>query len=270
MNPEVIDRVEICPLDIDSPLKWIWQGWLDFQRAPAIGLCHGGIIALSGLLMLLLFYDNFWFLAALCTGFLAVAPVVAVGLYAVSQALEQQRAVSFKLVLDTWWSWRGHPTHDWRLIRFGLLLCWSGAGWVLTSVAFFTLFSDRPIHQPLDFIRYVLLSNDNHLFEFWWALGVAMAAPVFASTVITLPLLLERKIAILDAVVISWKVILHNPIPMVCWAILLFIGTMLGAILVVGCLISVPVLGHASWHAYRASVNADKLPLRVPANASVP
>jgi len=259
----VVQQVEIRTLTPADPWQWLQRGWVDFTRAPMIGVLHGLGVSLFGLTLLLLAYDHFWLLAGAFTGFLVVAPVVAVGLYAVSQALEQGQPVNLLLVLRTWWSWRGKPHHDWRLVCFGLLLCLSGTGWVLTSAAFITLFSPQPINQPLDFIRYVLLARDNHLFEIWWLLGVALAAPVYASSVVTLPLLLDRKISILDAVLVSWKVVMQNPVPMAIWAILIAVTTLLGIVGLAGIIIVLPVLGHASWHAYRATVAAEHLPARI-------
>lgn len=263
MKTTALSQVNIRTLSIEAPLGWLQHGWEDFRKAPAIGLAHGISVSFSGLVLLMLFYDQFWLLAGLITGFLAVAPVIAVGLYAVSHALENSKPVSFLLIFNTWWSWRGHPHHDWRLVLFGLLLCLAGAGWVMTSAAFFTLFSSIPINQPIDFIRYVILSDDNVLFEAWWVLGIVLAAPIFASTVITLPLLLEREIPVQDAVMISWKVVLQNPVPMAFWALLIFVSTSLGVVMLIGSIVVVPVLSHASWHAYRSTVDASGLPARV-------
>lgn len=263
MNKHDSLQVDIRTLPLDAPWQWLQQGWRDFKQAPLIGTLHGLGVSLFGFLLLLVAYDEFWLLAGAFTGFLAVAPVVAVGLYAVSQALENKRPVSLQLVFRTWWSWRGKPHHDWRLVCFGLLLCLSGTGWVLTSAAFITLFSPQPVNQPADFLRYIVLASDNHVFEFWWMLGVALAAPMFASTVVTLPLLLDRQISILSAVLVSWKVVMHNPVPMALWALLIMFSSLLGLLSLAGSVIVVPVLGHASWHAYRAAVQADHLPLRV-------
>ncbi|HEX4940379.1 MAG TPA: DUF2189 domain-containing protein [Candidatus Kapabacteria bacterium] len=262
MKTMMASQVEIKPLSIGDPWRWLQQGWQDFKQAPLIGMAHGLGVSAFGLLLLLIAYNQFWLLAGAFTAFLAVAPVVAVGLYAVSQALEKKQPATFLLVFRTWWSWRGQPHHDWRLVRFGLLLCLSGAGWVLTSAAFITLFAPEPVNQPLDFLRHVVLARDTYVFEAWWILGVTLAAPVFASTVITLPLLLDRQIPILDAVVVSWKVVIQNPYPMALWALLIMVSSMLGILGLAGSVIVVPVLGHASWHAYRDAVGADHLPSR--------
>ena len=263
MNTPELPQVHIKPLTLSDPWRWLQAGWNDFMRTPTIGLAHGLAVTAFGFLLLTVGYNEFWLLAGAFTGFLAVAPVVAVGLYAVSQALERGQPATFHLVFRTWWSWRGKPHHDWRLVYFGLLLCLSGTGWVLTSAAFITLFSPEPINQPMDFLRYVVLARDNNVFELWWFLGVALAAPVFASSVVTLPLLLDRQVSIMDAVLVSWKVVIQNPFPMALWAFLIASISGLGLLALAGSVIIVPVLGHASWHAYRDAVGAEHLPPRV-------
>ena len=105
---------------------------------------------------------------------------------------------------------------DRRLIGFGLLLALAGTGWVLTSAAAITLLSPRAVVTPMDFIREVMLARDHWLFEAWLLLGGLLAAPVFASSVVAIPLLLDQpKATIRQAVLVT------------------------------------PMLAHASWHAYR-------------------
>jgi uncharacterized membrane protein len=193
-----------------------------------------------------------------------------VGLYAVSRALERGEPAGFRLVLRTWLSWRGRPgdgrhdrRHDWRLVRFGLLLAAAGTGWVLTSASLITWLAPQPVQQPMDFVRHVMLARDSLLFEAWLALGGVLAAPVFASSVITLPLLLDRRIGVLDAVLTSWQAVLDNPLPMAIWAGLILGFTLLGlGSLLMGLVLVVPMLGHASWHAYRDTIDASALPER--------
>ena len=254
--------VKVRDLEPLQAFQWLQKGWMDFKQVPRIGLLHGLAVSGFGALLLLVAHDQFWLLAGAFTAFLAVAPVLAVGLYAVSRALEKNEPVSLMLVFQTWWSWRGHPHHDWRLVRFGLLLGLSGAGWVITSAALITLLSEQPVNHPEDFLRYVVAAPGQYLFEIWLLMGGLLAAPVFASTVVTLPLLLDRKIGILDAVLVSWKAVMQNPIPMALWAALLMMLALMGMLALVGSILVVPVLGHASWHAYRDSVVVDQLPLR--------
>jgi len=261
-------RPAIRSLSPRQPWHWLALGWRDFWCTPWLGAAHGALLAGFGALLLLLAGDRFWFLAGAFSGFLIVAPVLAVGLYAVSRAIEQGERPSFALVRQTWLSWRGRPRHDWRLVRFGLLLGLAGTGWVVTSAALITLLSVEPVREPLDFLRHVVLARDHYLFETWLVVGGVLAAPVFASSVITLPLLLDRRIGVLDAVLTSWRAVLGNPLPLALWAGLIMSTTLLGvATLLLGLIPIVPLLGHASWHAYRETIDASALAPREQRNA---
>ena len=148
-------------------------------------------------------------------------------------------------------------------MQFGLLLALAATGWVLTSAALITLLAPAPIQNPLDFIRFVVLAPENYLFEIWLALGGLMAAPIFASSAIALPLLLDRRISVLQAVLTSWRAVLTNPVPMAWWAALIMGFSLLGiASALLGLIAVVPMLGHASWHAYQDLVDAKQLPAR--------
>ena len=93
--------------------------------------------------------------------------------------------------------------------------------------------------------------------------GRWLAAPIFASSAIAIPLLLDRRVGVLQAVVTSWETVLVNPAPMALWASLIMGLTLLGLLTALLGLIAVmPLLGHASWHAYRELVDASAWPER--------
>jgi uncharacterized membrane protein len=149
------------------------------------------------------------------------------------------------------------------LVQFGALLALAGTGWVVTSAALITLLAPLPIQTPLDFIRHVVLARQGFLFELWLAVGGVLAAPIFASTVIAMPLLLDRRVTLLTAVLTSWRAVLVNPLPLAFWAALIMGFTLLGlGPLLLGLVFVVPMLGHASWHAYRDLVDVSGLPPR--------
>lgn len=146
------------------------------------------------------------------------------------------------------------------MVQFGALLSLAATGWVLTSAALITLLSPIPIESPGDLLRHVVLAPSGWLFELWLALGGVLAAPLFASSVVTMPLLLDRRVSLLQAVIISWAVVLKNPIPMALWAGLIMRMTLLGlGSLLLGLVWIIPMLGHASWHAYRELIDASNL-----------
>lgn len=261
--------ITVKTIDLHQPMRWLVLGWRDIGRCGWVSFAHGLALTLFGLLLMTVARHQFWLLAGAFSGFLVVAPVLAVGLYCMSRALERGQKPSPRLVLSTWLSWRRHGSardgKDWRLVRFGLLLGLAGTGWVLTSAALITLMSPVPIEKPLDFLRYVVLSRDNYLFEIWLALGGLMAAPMFASSAIALPLLLDRRVSLMQAVTTSWQTVLANPIPMAWWAALIMGFTLLGLCsALLGLIFVIPMLGHASWHAYRDLVDASALPERAP------
>jgi uncharacterized membrane protein len=236
------------------PLGWLAAGWRDLARCPLPGLLHGALVAAFGALLLWGAHRQFWLLTGAFSGFLLVAPVLATGLYSVSRALQRRRQAGLRTALAAW------RPHDGRLIVFGLLLAFAGTGWVMTSASLITAFAGAPVRNPQDFLQVVVLANDGLLFEAWLVLGGALAAPVFASSVITIPLLLDREVSVLAAVLTSWRVVMDNPVPLALWAALIGLLTLLGlATLMLGLVLVVPLLGHASWHAYRDLVSAGGL-----------
>jgi uncharacterized membrane protein len=239
----------------NGPLRWLALGWADLMHCPLPGLLHGVAMALFGVLLVVLAGNRFWLLAGAFSGFLLVAPVVATGLYAVSRELEAGRRATLATAMAAW-----HP-RDRRLVVFGLLLALAGTGWVLTSAALITRFAAAPVNTPLDFVRVVVLAADTGfvgLFEAWLILGAALAAPIFASSVVAIPLLMDRDIAVKPAVLVSVRAALVNPLPMALWATLIMLFTLLGmATAMLGLVIAVPWLAHSSWHAYRELVGPE-------------
>jgi uncharacterized membrane protein len=236
------------------PLGWLAAGWRDFARCPLPGLLHGAALAAFGLALVALAGREFWLLTGAFSGFLLVAPIVATGLYAVSRALERHGRADLHTALAAW------KPNDGRLIVFGILLAFAGTGWVLTSASLITGFAPVPITDPVAFLRHVVLADTNLLFEAWLALGGVLAAPVFASSVVAIPLLLDREVSVSGAVFTSWRTVLDNPVPLAVWAGLILGLTVLGmATAMVGLVVVVPWLAHASWHAYRDLVDPSRL-----------
>ena len=259
----------IRTIGLAQPLRWLVWGAQDMLRGGWLSLAHGLAVAAFGALLMLLARDRFWLLAGALSGFLVVAPVLATSLYAISRALERGEAVNLQLVIKTWtrWQYSRYAVSGgyWCLVRFGLLLALAGTGWVLTSAALITLMAPLPVNTPQDFLRHVVLAPHRYLFELWLTMGGLMAAPLFASTVIAMPLLLDRRVNVLQAVLASWQTVLTNPLPLALWAALIMGLTLLGlATLLIGLVFVLPLLGHASWHAYRDLVDASALPERLP------
>lgn len=243
--------LEVRTLAAGQALQWLRRGWADLRQCPAPGLLHGLATASFAALLIAFARDRFWLLAGAFSGFLLVAPVIATGLYQVSRLLESGRSPGWREVLSVW------RPHDRRLVTFGLLLALAGTAWVLTSASLITWFAGAPVRNPQDFLRLVVLDERSMLFEIWLALGGVLAAPMFASSVVAIPLLLDRRVSVQAAVITSWRAVAQNPGPLALWAALLMTLTLVGmAALLLGLIPVVPWLAHASWHAYRDLVPA--------------
>lgn len=262
------ERVVVRTIDLGQPLHWLGRAWRDMLSCGWISVLHGLAMALAGAFMLWVAHDHFWFMAGAFSGFLLVGPVLATSLYALSRGLERGQRPSFSVVLKTWLNWQGGRVQvwgeaQWCLVRFGVLLALAGTAWVLISAGLITWLAPAPIPTPMAFIEHVVLAKEGWLFEAWLALGGALVAPIFASTVVTIPLLLDRKISIGQAMATSWQVIFINPLPMALWGALIMLLTFVGfATALVGLVLLVPLLGHASWHAYRDLLDVSGVPER--------
>jgi len=242
---------------LSRPMAWLALGWRDFTRAWGASLFHGIIVALAGILILTVGFRLWYVLPGAVSGFVLVAPILATGLYELSRRMlrgEQPRLA--------------HSFEAWRrgtrpLVWMGLALAIAGTAWVLVSTVLVALFVKAPITGTVDFLRHVVLSEGSNLFWLWIALGGLGASFVFAATAVSVPLMLDRDIDTLSAVLTSVRAVGENPLAMGIWAAIIMALTVLSmATFMLGFAIVVPVIGHATWHAYRELVDADGLPPR--------
>ena len=254
-----------------QPFVWLGKAFGDIANAPLISLVHGLVLILIGFLIWGVGHNRFWLMAGAFSGFLVMGPIVATSLYAISRALERGEAADFGLIRRTWTQWQSSRESSqasgrggyWCMVQFGVLLALAATGWVLVSASFITVMSPVPVHTLQDFIHHIVLAQDGQLFVQWMALGSFLAAPIFASSAVALPLMLDRKVTVRQAVLTSWSVVLSNPGPMALWAVLIVLLTLLGlGSYLLGLVIVMPLLGHASWHAYRDLVDASAFPSR--------
>ncbi len=233
------------PIGMDAPFRWLRLGWADFLRNPGPGLFHGILLACIGWLLLWAAGDRFWMLAGAFSGFMIVAPILTTGLYQISRQCATGHCVGMSEVFRIWRSLDG------RLMVFGLLLSFAATGWVMTSASMITALAPVPVRNPVDFLRHVVLSGDSWLFEVWLFLGGVLAAPMFASSVVAIPMLVDTQASVRAAVLASWNAVGSYPFVLGLWALIIMtlvgVGMLTG---LVGLVVVVPVLAHASWHAY--------------------
>jgi uncharacterized membrane protein len=275
MPPSPDSLPAVRTISLGRPFHWLAAGARDLVRVGWLSLAHGLVLSGCGAAIMVVAHDRFWLLAGALSGFMVVAPVLATSLYALSRSVERGAPSSVQLVAKTWLNWQESHFNKWGndywcMFQFGALLSLAATGWVLTSAALITLYAAQPVRAPLDFLHVVVLAPHGALFEVWLALGGLLAAPIFASSVVTMPLLLDRRVTLRQAVLTSWRAVLANPAPLGLWATLIAALTLLGlATALLGLVPLIPLLGHASWHAYRDLVDDSGLPPREPPQRAV-
>ena len=227
--------------------QWLRRGWLDFMHAPALSLLFGGVIALISVAVSALAWSlgRFALLAVLLSGFVFIAPLLGVGLYCVSRALEAGRPphlrdsfVLAKRVIG--------QAGVFAIAQVVILLLWSRAGMLVSA-----LVTIQP-GELRSLFEFLLIGS---------AIGSMFAAFTFAVAVFSLPMIADRDVDMVTACISSVQAVLHNKLTMLCWAGTLALLTALGfATAFLGLVVIMPWLAYACWHAYRDTLDASSWP----------
>lgn len=248
-SPDALPFVVPCrALDRAAPLRWLRLGWADLRRAPRLSLAYGLALALLSALIALLAW-RFGALAlyiGLATGFVFVGPVLAVGLYSISRQL----SLGLRPVLGH--CLREGAYHLKELLVLGVallivLLVWARAA---AMVHVFFPAADRPGWQ--DLLLFLGVGS---------AVGAVFAFVVFAASAVSLPFILDRKVDAVTASVSSFNAVLRNKGAMLVWAALIGAAVLLGfATVFLGFIVLLPLIGHATWHAYVETLDTEAWP----------
>jgi len=238
--------LKLAQLKPSDPLNWLQLGWADFKRCPRIGLFYGLCFFIMGHALLAVFQNAPAYVLALSAGFLLMGPFLCLGLYDASKAMQtRSHRPSLRASLVAW-----RPTKGTMGIFAGVLLIlellWGRASLVVFAVTFNTM-------PTTDHLLAQLLNPENLSFLITYTIvGGLFATLIFVTSVISIPMIMDRQTDAVSAGLTSIRASLQNPGVMFFWGALitLLIGlAMLPYFL--GLLIVGPVIGHATWHAYR-------------------
>jgi uncharacterized membrane protein len=249
---QVIERRDdglpgIRKVDSGRPVIWLQRGWADFKKALAPSLIYGGWAAAFGFALLMVAWRSTYMVPALVGGFLLVAPFVAIVFYALSRQIEQGRPVDGA---EAVFAWRRNAG---SIALWGLALTMALILWERVAAILFALSYGGEVRNLETLLADVLLSGRYILLVLvYFAVGGFFALIVFAFGVVTAPMLLDRDVDVVTAALTSLRACLANPAAALVWAALIAVLTAIGfATLMIGMVIIFPLLGHASWHAYR-------------------
>ena len=240
--------LELNRLRWRDPLRWLGLGARDFLRCPGIGLFYGACFMGMGWALMKVYEHAAAYVLALSAGFLLMGPFVCLGLYRVSQRLERGEQPTLGDSLRAW------QTRTGTLAIFGFVLLvlemlWGRAALVIFAVSF----DGMP-----DFKGSLLALLDPENLGFivaYLAVGGIFAGLIFAISVVAMPLILDRPVDAITAGLTSLRLVLAQPGVMLLWGALITLLVVIAMLpWFAGLVLVGPVLGHASWHAYRAAV----------------
>jgi uncharacterized membrane protein len=243
-------RITVAQVPFDAPWSWLAAGWRDMWTMPAISLGYGVLCAIvsAALTVGLMAGGLESLILALGGGFLLIGPLAAVGLYEVSRRLAAGEAVS---IVDVVRTVRDAPG---QLGFFGAILAFAYFVWLLLASLLLMLFlGTKPLPPANEFVPSLLFTPHGlGLLVTGTIVGGIIAALVFAVSAVSVPLLAVRRIDAVTAARTSLTAVAQNPKPMILWAGLIAGFAAIGiATIFVGLIIVFPLIGHATWHAFR-------------------
>ena len=233
----------------NAAFGWLAAGWRDVMRTPRLTLAYGSIIFLVswGVSLMAWWLGRFALLAALLSGFIYIAPMLAVGLHSVGKDLEAGRPVSFRRSAAHMLRVLGHGA-VYALMLLVILFVWSRSGMML--YAFF------PVEEGERAVLLEFLAVGS-------VIGTGFAALIFASAAFALPMIVDRDADMVTACLSSVHAVLRNKPAMAVWAVCIVALTAAGFLTgYLGFVLIMPWLAYSAWHAYRATLKPEPWPVK--------
>lgn len=247
---------EPAVIGFDAIARALMAGWRDFCRAPAFGLFFSAFYVAGGLVLstVALWSGKEWWLLPFLVGFPLLAPFAAVGLYAVSRQIELGQPLIWRDILNVVMAQK-----DRQVPSMAMLILLMFMFWVFVAHTVFALFMGLSSLTNISSSPEILLQGRGLvMLAVGCAIGAGFAAVLFSMTVVGLPLILDREVDLVTAMIVSFSAVGTNFVVLLVWAILiaaLLFAAMLPLFL--GLFVVLPVLGHASWHMYRLLMPDD-------------
>ena len=232
-----------------APLRWLRLGIRDLVEAPQLSLTYGFFMAIvmAAVVWLAWSYGSHWFMFAMLGGFVFLAPLSCIGLYAISAQLERKQPPSLTRSLRA--AFKRHIGNElvFAIALLIVFLVWARAA-VMISVFF-------PVGSTLEFadlVPYLTIGT---------VVGAFFAIVTFSVSAFSLPMIMHRDVDSITAIVTSVNAVLRNKFAMMVWLALIMLGLLLGMLTAfVGLIVILPVIGFGAWHGYQETIDADAFP----------
>ena len=242
-----------------APFRWVRLGIKDLLQAPQQSLIYGLVIALMIAIVSLLAWmkGSQWIMFAMLGGFVFLAPLTCIGLYAISAQLERGQPPLMARSLRA--AFRRHLGNEmiFAIILLIIFLVWARAAVIVT--VFFPTDGEQTWRDLLPYLTFGSM------------VGSVFAAVTFCASAFSLPMIMHRNVDSITAIVTSVNAVLRNKLAMFIWLTIIVASLLLGLVTAfVGLIVIIPVIGYAAWHGYLETIDADEFPRHDVGITSVP
>ena len=242
--------MQLNTLPMTAPFGWWLAGWRDLFKSPGIALFFGLCFFTMGHILLRAFESATEYVLALSAGFLLMGPFLCLGLYRTSKSIEENKRPLLSQALDAWLPSAGTLTL-FATVLLILEMLWARAALIVFALSFDVVPEENNIlaqllnPQNLDFV------------VAYFSVGAIFAGIIFMASVVAIPMIMDRKVDAITAVLTSLRACLTNPLAMFVWGATISATIALSMLpYFLGLIVMGPVMGYATWHAYRAIVPA--------------
>ena len=240
----------VRPIRAADIAEALGEGLRDFQAMPLIGLGFGALYAAGGIVIVLSLtaFGLVYLAYPVAAGFALIGPFVAIGLYEVSRRREAGQKAT---ISGIWSTIRSRGELGWMaFVTLFVFVIWMYQVRLLIALLLGLNASFGSLH---DFITVVLTTSEGLLFlAIGNAVGAALSLILFSLTVVSFPLLLDRDVDFVTAMITSVRAVVTSPLPMIGWAAVIVVVLAVSAMpYFLGLIVTLPVLGHTTWHLYR-------------------
>lgn len=232
-------------------------GLSDFARAPLSGIVLGAIFAAIGMVIVssLFASDAPWLAYPFAIGFPLVGPFAAAGIYEVSRMLEQDETPNLASVFSAMWEQRRRELGWMAFVMLFVFWIWMYQVRLLIALCL-GLVSFASLQE---FLTVILTTQEGLIFlGVGHVVGAALALILFSITVFSMPLLMDRSLDIVTAMITSVRCVVASPRVMLVWGVIVTLTVLIACVpFFLGLLVVLPVLGHTTWHLYRRAIDPE-------------
>jgi uncharacterized membrane protein len=241
------NQFEIRKAGLVKPFLWLYKGWQDLLQRPSTSLAYGMTVSLMGAVILLFASNHIYIIAAAISGFMLAGPFVSIGLCEISRQQEHGQSLGFTDSLAAL-SANSIPLRNFSSTLLIISILW----FILSGLVLIIFFGDiAPSIEDSLWGSFLDMVTVQQIFLYILVGGI-LASIVFVLSVVSIPAIIDGRATAMSAMSLSMQVVAANFLVMIVWAGLIFLLTAIGFLsCLLGMIVIFPLLGHATWHAYR-------------------